>query len=366
MRVMQIMAGAPVGGIETFYVDALCALAQRGLTQYAIVRPNLRNGLERLRASDIRYAAAAFDSWWRWPTERVVKRAVAEFKPDIIQYWTGRAASYAPKTAACQVGWYGGYRRRRDFRSCTDFIVITTDLMRHLREQGVLEDRAALVHIFAEPRSMQAVERATLATPAHAPLLLVLSRLDWTKGVDVLLNALTFLPDAYLWIAGEGPARQKLVEQCGALALSDRVRFLGWRTDRDALLAAADVCVFPSSDDSFGAVIIEAWAAGRPLVAAAAQGPSTYVQNGKNGVLVPVNDPQSLAAGIRAVIDDADLRTVLVEGGRRSFAGSFTKDIYVAQMLSFYERLAGARSSSAARKCRSEPAARAYTSVGQA
>jgi glycosyltransferase involved in cell wall biosynthesis len=341
VRVMQIMAGAEVGGIETFYFDAVYALADAGVEQYAVVRPNMRQSLERLRLRSIPGTIADFSSWWPWPTRRALRKSLGEFKPDIIQYWTGRAAVYAPKTNARQVGWYGGYRRRKDYRTCTDFIGITPDLMRHMYGQGIPPDHAALIHIFADPQPVSAVARDTLSTPEDAPLLLALARLHWVKGIDVLLNAMANLPDAYVWIAGEGPDRAKLETQAAHLGLKDRVRFLGWRTDRDALLAAADICVFPSRDEPFGAVIIEAWAAAKPLIAAAAQGPAQFVKSGENGILVPVDDVPALAKAIRKVIDDAAFRSTLVAGGRQSFEKSFTKETHVADTLAFYEKLIG-------------------------
>lgn len=341
MRVMQVMAGAKVGGIETFFFDALCALADAGIEQYAVTRPNMLAGLERLRGRGVPAATADFSTWWPWPTRHVLRNAANEFRPDIIQYWTGRAAVYAPRTTAQQVGWYGGYRRRKDYRSCTHFIGITPDLIRHIREEGVSSDHAALIPIFAELHRAPPVARSTLGTPHDVPLLLALARLHWTKGIDVLLNAVAGLPDVHLWVAGEGPDRAKLEAQSQRLNLEDRVRFLGWRTDRDALLAAADICVFPSRDEPFGAVMIEAWAAERPLIAAAAQGPAAFVKSGENGILVPIGDVSALRAAIRQVIDDAALRSGIVAGGKATFTKNFTRQVYVAETVGFYKKLIG-------------------------
>lgn len=341
MRVMQIMAGAVVGGIETFYFDAVAALAEAGLDQFALVRPYASTGIAKLRAKGVPYATADFSKWRPWDTRRTLARAVAEFEPDVIQYWTGRAASFAPRGTDRQVGWYGGYRQRKHYRNCTDFIGITPDLVRHLRGQGVDESHASLIHIFAEPHHAKPADRASLSTPPDVPLLLALSRLHPNKAVDVLLSAMAEVPDAYLWIAGEGPERAKLEAQCRQLGLESRVRFLGWRNDRDALLAAADICVFPSRQEPFGAVTIEAWAAGKPLVAAAAQGPAAYVESGRNGLLVPVDDAKALASALRSVIGDAELRSRLVEGGKQDFAAKFTKKVYVRDMSAFYARLLG-------------------------
>lgn len=339
MRVMQVMAGGPVGGIETLFYDCVIALAGAGLTQFAVVRPNMPIHLARLKAAGVPVATADFNNWWRWPTARVMRRTAAAFKPDIVQYWTGRAASYAVAKDAVQVGWYGGYRQRKHYRRCTEFLGVTQDMLRHLQSQGIAPEHTTLVHNFTERRTAKPVPRKSLATPEDAPLLLALARLHWMKGLDTLLNALAKVPGAWLWIAGEGPDREKLMTQAAALGVSDRVRFLGWREDKDALIAAADICVVPSRYESFGAVLIEAWAAGKPLVAAAAQGPRAYVEDEKNGMLVPMNDADALAGAIGRVIAEKELRARIVEGGRNSYEARFTKEVYVRDMLAFYDRI---------------------------
>ncbi|HEV2561593.1 MAG TPA: glycosyltransferase family 4 protein [Rhizomicrobium sp.] len=338
-RVMQVMAGAPVGGVETFFFDAVLALAGAGVPQHAVIRPNTLFQIGRLKAAGVPYSTTAFSPWYPWPTKRALAHVVTEFQPDIIQYWSGRAGMHAPQTRAKQVGWYGGYRERWRFASCTHFIGITHDLVRHIREQGVPPERIGLIHTFAEYQTAPPLDRAAYNTPKDAPLLLALARLHWKKGLDVLLDAVARVPGAYLWIAGEGEDRAKLEAQTARLGLKDRVRFLGWRNDREALLATADICVFPSRYEPFGTVTIEAWAAGTPLVAAASQGPGAYVVNEKNGLLVPVDDTDALAGAIRRVIDDSALRARIVAGGRETYEQHFTKQVYVRDMLAFYDRV---------------------------
>ena len=339
MRVMQVMAGGPVGGIETLFYDCVIALAEAGLAQFAVVRPNMPIHLARLKAAGVPVVMADFNNWWSWPTKRVMRRTAAAFKPDIVQYWTGRAASYAVAKDAVQVGWYGGYRQRKHYQTCTEFLGVTQDMLRHLQSQGIAPEHMTLVHNFTERRTAAPVSRKTFTTLEGAPLLLALARLHWMKGLDTLLDALAKVPGAWLWIAGEGPDREKLVAQAARLGISDRVRFLGWREDKDALIATADICVVPSRYESFGAVLIEAWAAGKPLVAAAAQGPRAYVEDEKNGMLVPMNDAVALAGAISRVIVDKDLRARIVEGGRNSYEARFTKEVYVRDMFAFYERI---------------------------
>ena len=211
--------------------------------------------------------------------------------------------------------------------------------MRHIREQGVSEGRSAIIHTYADFQGAEPVSRERLTTPEAAPVALALARLHEKKGLDTLLDAAMRLPDLFVWIAGEGPLEAKLKAQASDLGLDHRVRFLGWRNDRGALLAACDVVAFPSRYEPFGTVTVDAWAAGKPLVAADAAGPAAYVQDGINGLLVAKNDPDALAAALGRVIYDKALAQKLVEGGRASYEGQFTKAAFQRDSIALYERI---------------------------
>lgn len=345
LRVLQAMAGAPVGGIETFFFDGVVALAEAGLEQFVICRPNVPHQLERLAKAGIPFATDGFTNWWPWPTALVFAAARAGFKPDLAQFWTGRAARFAVRAPGiANIGWFGGYRQMKDFTSCDDFIGITPDLIRHLQEGGADPARTARVHTFSalsEEETAAPVSRASLDTPEGVPLLLILARLHPKKGVDTLLDALAKVPEAHLWIAGEGEERAAYEAQMRKLGLEDRVRFLGWRDDRAALLAAADICVMPSRYEPFGTVMAEAWSSGTPLIVAAAQGPRAYVKDGENGLMVPIDDAGALAHAIARVIAEPELRARIVAGGHTTYDRDFTKEAYVRGTLAFYRAVAG-------------------------
>ena len=339
LRVLQVMSGAAVGGIETFFFDAVEALHAAGLAQFVVCRPNVPHRLEKLRALGISFASASFSKWWPWSTRTVLADARTAFKPNLAQFWTGRAAQFAVRGKGyLNIGWFGGYRQMKDFTACDDFIGITPDLMRHLQDGGADPARTVRIHTFAALPELAPVpvSRASLATPDDAPLLLILARLHPKKGVDTLLNALAKVPGAFLWIAGEGEDRPAFELLAKSLGIEERVRFLGWRNDRAELLAAADVCVMPSRFEPFGTVMAEAWSAGTPLITAAAQGPLAYVKDGINGLMVPIDDPLALAAAVRRVISDPALAASLVAGGHRTYDESFTRTAYVRQTLTFY------------------------------
>ena len=202
--------------------------------------------------------------------------------------------------------------------------------------EGWPAERAHYLPNFVDAQPAPALPRAALATPESAPLILALGRLHPNKGFDVLLEALATLPDHWLWLAGDGPLREALGARAETLGMAERVRFLGWRDDVPALLAAADILVCPSRSEPLGNVIIEAWAHGVAVVASDAEGPRHLIEDGRNGLLVPKEDAPALAAAIRAAGSPA----ALVEGGKASFAATYTEDAVVGRTLALLGRLA--------------------------
>lgn len=343
-RILHVIAGAATGGAEIFFLDAACALHEAGFPQAVVTRSNSHHRLAELAKRDIPVRHASFNRLWRWTTDGAIESTIKSFKPDLIQYWMGRAGSFARPRNIPQLGWYGGYYATDRFRHCDFHVGVSHDIVRHIIAQGVPETRAATLHTFAAFTPAPPVPRKTFDTPDDATLFLSLARLHWKKGLDVLLDALVLVPGAYLWIAGDGPLESELKSQAERLGLNERVRFLGWRTDREALLAAADIVVFPSRYEPFGTVTVEAWAAGVPLVATAAQGPRAYINDGLDGLLVPVDNTQALAKAMSLLAGDGDLRALLVKHGTESYLNGFTKEVYQREAGKIYERTIAAHS----------------------
>ena len=178
---------------------------------------------------------------------------------------------------------------------------------------------------FASDQKASPLLREELDTPEKVPLLLAMGRLHPAKAHDVALRALTELPDAWLWIAGTGPLEANLKALAKDLGVRDRVRFLGWRDDAAALYRTADVCVFPSRYEPLGNVVIQAWAQGVPVVAAASQGPSALIAHGEDGLLFPVDDHEAMAREAGRVIAERGLRFQLIENGRGRVEAEFSE-----------------------------------------
>jgi glycosyltransferase involved in cell wall biosynthesis len=143
------------------------------------------------------------------------------------------------------------------------------------------------------------------------------------KQQHVAVEALAALPSpAVLWLCGATPPGGDPAYEAGLRALAarlrvaDRVRFLGWRTDVPAVLAAADVVLLPSRMESFGLVLAEAMALARPCVGAAVGGIPEVVEHGVTGVVV-APEPAAFAAALTPLVAWPDLRRRMGEAGRR-------------------------------------------------
>lgn len=339
MKIIHVMAGRHSGGAETYSTDVMLSLHKAGIEQI-VVMPRQHLRFRELEKAGIRLAPNILDYRFS-PLQRfLMKRLIRREKPDLIHTWMRRAAGLVPEnTEQPVIGWFGGYYDPRHFARCTHFVGVTKDIVTHMIQNGVTSDRAFYIPTFPDIATMPPADRATLATPKDAKVFLTLSRLHPKKGLDTFLQALSKIPNGYGWLAGDGPLQKELETLSTKLGINERVRFLGWRTDRAALLRSANVCVLPSRYEPFGTVILEAWAAGVPLVACKSAGPAAHVEDNLNGLLVPIDDVDELAKAMQRALSDEPLRQRLIAQGYSAYIKDFTREAVTRQWLDFYNRL---------------------------
>ena len=171
-----------------------------------------------------------------------------------------------------------------------------------------------------------------------------IGRLVAYKGLDILLRAMEQVPDLRLDIVGSGPEGPRLKTLARALAITDRVRFYGEYPDDDLprRMADADFLVLPSVtvEEMFGLVVLEAMAAGRPVITTA--GPSAVREvnvPGVTGLEVPLRDVPALARALETLSRDPDRRRSMGEAGRKRVAERFTQQAMAERHIELYERI---------------------------
>lgn len=170
------------------------------------------------------------------------------------------------------------------------------------------------------------------------PLVGNVARLADQKGQRYLLEAARRLPDVRFAIVGQGELRADLERRAAELGVADRVLFTGAREDVPDVLASLDVFAFPSLFEGLCLAVIEAQAAGVPVVATPVGGICETVTDGETGLLVPLRDPEALAAGIRRLLDDREAAGRMAAEARRRVRGRFSVERMVERTLELYGR----------------------------
>ncbi|WP_428393073.1 glycosyltransferase [Lichenicoccus sp.] len=333
MRIAHIMAGAEMGGAELFYERLCVAQARSGETILAAMRRNPRRA-ERLRAGGLEALQLRFGGGLDLLTRPRLRRALSAFAPHVAVAWMSRAARAAPRGDWVLTGRLGGFYDLANYRRCDHLIGNTRGIVEWVRAQGWPAARVHLLPNFSNDHGTVARTRPDWLAPG-ARLVLALGRLHRNKAFDVLIEAVALVPRATLLIAGEGPERAALEVLARKLGVADRVRMPGWSDDSGALLASADLLVCPSRHEPLGNVVIEAFSARLPVVASAAQGPVELITSGVDGILVPLEDPRALAAGIGAVLDDPAHAARLAAAGRARFEADFAVAPVLARWHAF-------------------------------
>jgi glycosyltransferase involved in cell wall biosynthesis len=213
------------------------------------------------------------------------------------------------------------------------------------RAYGIGEQTMLVVHNGVR-RAFLDVERS--ADARRGPLVFF-GRVERSKGVDTLIDALALMgrkaPSAV--IVGRGSAEIEARAKVAALGLANRVSFLGWQGDAALaqLLAVARLAVLPSREESFGNTVVEAMAAGVPLVSTTAGSIPEIVEQNTTGLLVAAGDPQALAQAIAETLDDDEGAARRALTARRIVADRYSWDAAAARFEETYaEDLAAVQS----------------------
>lgn len=218
---------------------------------------------------------------------------------------------------------------------------VSDDLRRHLAAEGLSAD-VVYNGIDIGPLPTDAdrtTVRAELGLDEDTILVGTIARLDPVKDLGSLIDAVAQLSPAHdvrLLVVGDGPERERLTARAQASAAADRIRFLGRRDDARRWLAGCDVYVNCSISEGVSLTILEAMAAGLPVVVTGVGG-TPEVVTPDCGVLVPARDTAALARAIASLAADASRRRALGAAGRRRVESAFSLDRMVARYRDVYQ-----------------------------
>jgi glycosyltransferase involved in cell wall biosynthesis len=235
-----------------------------------------------------------------------------------------------------------------------DRIVGVGDAVRQalIANEGIPASRVSLIYNGIDLRSYSSAPddsrlavRQELGLGADDYVIVQVARLDYLKDHATAIRAMDLVvqnrKDAQLLLVGDGPEREIIQKQVQQRNLGPYVRFLGLRTDVARLLSAADLFLLTSISEGIPLTIIEAMAAGLPIVATHVGGLAEMIEDGKTGFLVPAGDSDAIARRILTIADDPELRTRLGRVGRDRAFQMFSEQQMHAQYVQLYQECLG-------------------------
>jgi glycosyltransferase involved in cell wall biosynthesis len=350
---MHIIGSRQLGGAEQFYMRFVRALDQRGLAVLAVNRPGCPTN--KVMNGTVPQQTVPMRNEWDLFSVLKIRRLIRNAGPLIVQTYMGRATRLTrlPRgSAAIHVARLGGYYKIKGYyRHAHAWVANTRGLCDYLVREGLAADRVYHIGNFVElpfPPVETAVLgwRQSLQIPADAVVLFSLGRFIDKKGFDDLLSAFAQVPrdingrPVILVIAGDGPLQKPLRHMARQLALTPRLRWVGWQNDPSPYYDLADVFVCPSRHEPLGNVILEAWAHRLPVITTRTQGALELVAEEESGLLVEIRNPAALAAGISALVEAGTaVWRSLAEKGLTSLKHHHTEEAVLKAYLALYAEL---------------------------
>lgn len=211
-------------------------------------------------------------------------------------------------------------------------------------EQKVIAIPNGLPAARVKPERNREAVRRELGLSSDTLLLLATGRLAQQKGLEYLLQAVPEIASRLstpftVVIAGDGPLRLPLLHLADELRIQDKLKFLGFRADVGDLLAASDMVVLPSLREGLSIALLEAMAAGKPIVATTIGSNLEATRRGEAALLVPPQDAKALAAAIIKLAQNNSLAAAKAAHAKMIFESSYTEDRMLASYRALYRQL---------------------------
>jgi len=373
MRILQLITGLGRGGAEQVVLD-LATRLDRGRYESSvcsILDVSGRQGacVGRLREAGVNVISLGLTHKRQLRRAMALRHVLRDLRPDILHChmfhanvlgrWAGSRAGLRNIISTVHIAerrwrpWRFWLERQTDRMGAVTVCVSKAALEFHSRKTGVPRERLVVIHDgvdtarFARPARPRGAVRAELGIGPDAKVAGSVGRLDPQKGYRHLVRAfaaiLEEIPDAHLVIAGDGPERAMLRALANVPGHAGRVHLVGARSDVPDLLHAFDVFVMPSIYEGFGLALVEAMAAGVPVVASAVDSLPEVLgadePGGAAGRLVPPADPAAIAYAVCEALRNPD--PAQVERARARASGQFDVAPMVGKYAGLYDSLAG-------------------------
>ena len=356
---LHVLRNDALGGLEQSTLEVARYFATRGVRQHLLIMSPIDAGIsERFAEAGIEVSSIPFNKSNALGFIRAYRRLVRRLQPD-IQLVSGAFGLHA---LLAMLGRFAGIRH------CWTYLIMgpashglpwavqtVMGQVARLFARGEISVSGYLrrtfnkelflplkrIHVVSRWRPIQKI--ADLAQEARSrrtgdhPVISTAGRLDWMKDFPGMVEGFArfaqVVPTARFQIVGEGPLRADLEAQVESLGISDKVDFLGFRRDVPAILGGSDIFLFSTSPtEGIGNVLVEAMAAGTPVVCTDIGPCAEVLGNGKAGILVPPKSPERMAQAMLDLWNDPARRRQLSQQARDFAHGRYSMEKCGAQL----------------------------------
>jgi glycosyltransferase involved in cell wall biosynthesis len=354
------------GGVGRHVRDLAECLSERG-QQIMLVGPSPPDGMSRLPAgvSHVplelgRAVSPAGDLAALGRLSAILRR----LKPDLVHTHSSKAGAlarvarlarptmpvvYTPHGYAF-AGWFSGAGERLAYREIeralaplSSRVVCVCEAEARLGRSVGFAKRIRVIHNGIAQVAPGAADPRMLELARKGPVVCVLTQLRPGKGIEALIDATPALAarghalQVAIW--GEGPERETLEDRARRAGVAESVHFLGRSSDPLAALRGADVFVHPSLAESFPYAILEAMAAGAPIVASDVGGIGEALQDGESGMLVPPGSVSALTEAVGELLEDRGRREAMGSSARGRVQRVFTREAMIDRLIGVYHEV---------------------------
>jgi glycosyltransferase involved in cell wall biosynthesis len=229
----------------------------------------------------------------------------------------------------------------------SDAVVVPSEAVRRSRDRGIHSTRFRVAYPPFDYDKLAWVQRSRVRNHGlakrHGPTIGVVARLHCEKGhrylIDAMPQILDSFPSTKLVLVGTGPSEQELRNYVSSMKLNGSVRFTGHMDNPYEELLGMDVFVLPSYSEGLPVCILEAMAAGLPVVASRVGGIPEEVNDGQTGILIPPKDPTALAKAIVRLLSNRTLASTMGREGQKRIIARFHPHRFVQIHQTMYESL---------------------------
>jgi glycosyltransferase involved in cell wall biosynthesis len=350
LHVAHVVLSLDVGGLERVVLDLISAgveLGQRTSVACVSSRGALAGEAEARGATVV---CAEKSPGLHLGAISRLKAMLEELHPDVVHshqigalFYAGPAARKArvPLVVHSEHGKHYANRLRtrilgrRASRHASRFFCVSNDIADEVRKYRIVDPaKIAVVQNgidlsrFGARREMDL--RRSLGIPDDVPLVGTIGRLNEIKRQDVLLRAFAALrqsvPTAHLLLVGDGPMRAQLEQLAGELAIRGVTHFAGYQPQPERYLPLMDIFALTSRSEGMPLVVLEAWAAGVPVVTSAVGGLPEMLDAGKAGLLFPSGDHAALGRLLGDVLSDERKSSILAAEGQSRVRARFSRE----------------------------------------